>query len=258
MITICKRIYVNTEVIFRKKTLLIVQETNLEKKVSAQHFEYYGFKTITAVNTVNALKILKIEFIDAIIAAAESSKFQGLSLLEAVKILYPKSPPVVLLMGPSQMTDAEAHKMGASALFNGPIDVEFAIDILFKAFSAGKSVLTRKYRRINASVNVLLSFKYPKLNVQSKTLNIGFGGMFVVLKDEFPDIIDEVNFKIEVVDTDLAPIEGTAVCKWRRSEKVEDSLGGMGLEFRNLNDKCMQRLEFLLNRFSDKELILKT
>jgi CheY-like chemotaxis protein len=102
-------------------TVLVVDDEPEVLDLLAETLERYGAKTFRVGGGEEAVQFLESERVDLVLSDIRMPKGDGVYLLDKVAP-RPESPPVILMTGYSDLTEAEALKRGAKALITKPFD----------------------------------------------------------------------------------------------------------------------------------------
>lgn len=129
------------------KTILWIDDDEGLLDASVDLFREYGFKLLTATNTVRALSILRRQRLDGVLldVRLERSGENGLELLQELRHLYPTLKVVIFTAYPNYVDHVIAQRLGASFYFENlwkmiPVDPDMLrafFDALHQIFEAG-------------------------------------------------------------------------------------------------------------------------
>lgn len=105
-----------------KYTLLVVDDDEGLREVTASIFEAVGFNVITAESGSAALKLVVAQKVDIIISDIKMPNGDGISMLEEIRKIYPDIPVVFLMTGFSEHSEAECLSKGAKKVFQKPFN----------------------------------------------------------------------------------------------------------------------------------------
>ena len=114
-------------------TILIVDDEEDIRKTLSQYLEMDGYKTITASGAREAIQLIQGKHIDFIISDVQMPDGDGIELLIHVRKINPSIPVVVLVTGQTQLTKAEALKLGANDLRQKPINLDLLEEYIVNA-----------------------------------------------------------------------------------------------------------------------------
>jgi CheY-like chemotaxis protein len=102
-------------------TVLVVDDEPEVLDLLAETLERYGARTFRAGGGKEAVRLLDKEKVDLVLSDIRMPEGDGVYLLDQ---MAPKvgSPPIILMTGYSDLTEAEALKKGAKALITKPFD----------------------------------------------------------------------------------------------------------------------------------------
>lgn len=107
---------------FNKYTLLLVDDDDNMRELTAAIFRMKGFKIFSAHNAPSALEILKNQRVDLVLSDIRMPGGDGISLLETIRRESPDTPIVILVTGFSDFTEKQCLERGAKKVFSKPFD----------------------------------------------------------------------------------------------------------------------------------------
>ena len=103
------------------KTILVVENDDLIRKMIAARLRHDGFKTLNCVDGREAINMLEDSTFDLVITAIMLPHNNGLEVLAKVKELKGKNFPVIVLSKiDSENTIAESFRLGADDYMTRP------------------------------------------------------------------------------------------------------------------------------------------
>lgn len=113
--------------------ILVVDDEEDLRDVIIYDLERLGFSTRTAVNGAAAYEVMAHERIDLILSDVRMPGGDGVELLEKVRRLNPKLPPLILVSGFADITPKEAREKGAAGMLEKPFDRKLLMETLKEA-----------------------------------------------------------------------------------------------------------------------------
>lgn len=214
-----------------------------------------GFETVTAYSGSEALAKLSSLSVDAILTDVRMPGGDGFNLLKEIKSRNPEKPVVIFMTGYSDVSEADAYHEGAEAIFSKPIDYDALITTLRRLTAPIHERLGRRHDRFSVAADVSIEFQGVAEAKTARLLNIGRGGCFIALENTPPEVGTELRLKITFQNQNFSPIEGYALCRWRREESQGTEPPGAGLEFMQLTDESISNLVGLLKQHETKSFI---
>lgn len=228
--------------------VLIVEDENDLRDIIAQDFRKKGFKVIESVNGNDAFKIVQSEKIDIILSDIRMPNGTGIELLENIKKMNIDIPVMMFLTGGSDFSIEEAYDRGADAVFSKPFKRKTLMGAVLKALSDyNQRWSCRKTTRVTLEHLIKVQFLENKALPSGKILNLGRGGMFVVLDEQFPHVGDRVSFQFAYDQGTLVKISGTGIVRWVRDTASENFPKGCGIEFESLDENDRKNVLNLIN-----------
>lgn len=111
----------NSRTLLEGTTILVVDDEPEVLDLLAETLERYGARTFRAGGGIEAAKLLDREKVDLVLSDIRMPEGDGVYLLGEVT-RRPAAPPMILMTGYSDLTEAEALKRGAKALITKPFD----------------------------------------------------------------------------------------------------------------------------------------
>ena len=104
------------------RTVLVVDDEADLREAVGMVLEWDGLKVLKASNGAEALAIARAQQPDAILTDVRMPGGDGLGLLEKIRALDPRRPPVFLITGYADLTVRDALGLGAEGVFTKPFD----------------------------------------------------------------------------------------------------------------------------------------
>ena len=238
-------------------TILIVDDEDDLREAIAFDFSRKGYRALTASGGHEALQTIENEKVDLVITDVHMPKGDGVELLDRIKERF-VSLPVFVFIGCSSALDLSpeaAYEKGAEAVFSKPFDRKELFEAVMLALLPKDERLQRASARVHMELPSGINFLTSNFFVQTPTLNIGRGGMFLVLQKQFPIIGEPVEFQIETSPVQPLKIKGSGVVRWIRREHSEDQPSGCGIEFVDLDPQSRIEIFELIGKFKTKSFI---
>jgi CheY-like chemotaxis protein len=241
-----------------KLALLVVDDEEQLRKAIAFDFIRKGYHVLEAANGKAAFELLKSNSIDVILTDVRMPNGDGVELLEMAKEYNAAMPVVMFITGFTDLTLADAYDKGAAAIFTKPFDRKALQQAVLRVAATKEELwLQRGCERTEITNNVLLQFPELKLDKQGAVLNIGRGGMFVALHNNFPHINAQVVFKIQFENGNPLALIGEGLVRWVRTQTSEGLASGCGIEFTFLDSKTRRFVFDLIDKTNMKAFIPK-
>lgn len=113
--------------------VLVVDDEPLLVKSLRRLLVREGHEVLTAGDGQQALELLAAEQVDVVLSDVRMPVMDGVTLVRQLRERRERPPPVVLLTGYADLSDAELRCAGAVAVLGKPVEVE----TLFAALQAG-------------------------------------------------------------------------------------------------------------------------
>lgn len=242
----------------KDKTILVVDDEAGLRKVLALDFKRRGFTVVEASNGKEALRTLQEFKVDVLITDVRMPDIDGISLLKKVKDINVEIPIVIFMTGFSDLTSEEAMDLGADALLPKPFDRKDLTAAVFKAIVNRQDQWSaRQYERLDYNYQIELYIPELNLSSQGMLVNIGRGGFFVGLSDNYPPIGKAVSFSIKIGKGPLQAIEGDGIVRWVRKQTRGAFLAGCGIEFEFLAEGSRSKVIKLIKTLGRRAFIPK-
>lgn len=239
-------------------TILVVDDEELLRETVAYELERRKFKVLHASNGVDAFEIVVRERVDLIISDIRMPGGDGIELLDRIKAWSVDVPVVMFITGFSDLTLEEAYHKGANAVFAKPFDRKALMAAVLKALEDREKVWgTRSSERIPVDFKIEVKFKELDLTSEAKVLNIGRGGIFVALNDQFPAVDSVAEFKIAFEAGQAPQIAGLGIVRWVRRHPGPGAPTGCGIEFTTLDDPSLKHVIQIIDAAKMKPFIPK-
>jgi two-component system response regulator (stage 0 sporulation protein F) len=232
-----------------KRTLLVVDDEPDLREILVFAFERKGYLVFEAGNAVEALEVVKRNKIDVIISDIRMPGGDGIQLLEGVKKMNPNIPTLLFVTGFADISFEEAYDMGCEAIFSKPFDTKVLVTAVENLLQAREDKWSSK-RDSRKESRFKIDLKFSSFDGAQKAhvLNIGRGGFFIGMSENFPKVGDPVSFRMHFDEGFVTVIEGDGLVKWVRREAGNQLPPGCGVEFVSLDDTTKAKI-FELNNF---------
>jgi CheY-like chemotaxis protein len=239
----------------KDSTILIVDDEPDLRDAIAFEFKRKGFNVLTAGNGREALAVLSKQTVQIVLSDVRMPDGDGIELLEKIKEKNVFLPVVMFITGFADITLEEAYNKGADAVFSKPFDRKALYEAVVRALQPMDERFKRKEIRVVSELPIKLRFLKSDVSVDSRVLNIGRGGMFSVLTNQFPELLEQVDFNLETAVPPVFKISGKGVVRWVRSTASENFPAGCGIELVNLDSECLTQVIELINFLKTKAFI---
>ncbi|HLE00512.1 MAG TPA: PilZ domain-containing protein [Bdellovibrionota bacterium] len=239
--------------IFENKTIIIVDADLDLREMLAFEFRARGAITREFSNAQLAIES-GISSANGIITEVYTPRGSGIDLLIQTRKIS-ETIPVILTNGFSDISDAEAFRLGASAVFLKPFDLKVLARALGGMLDPQSGRNARRAARYSTDIPTELRLTKTARKVEGRIFNISRTGAFVHLATEVPEQGEIVNFAFRFEKGPTIQIRGKAVVRWTRSDSGQDLPTGCGIEFQDLPETAqaeMARVLEVLNADHDK------
>jgi CheY-like chemotaxis protein len=238
--------------------ILVVDDEDSLRKAIVFDFKRKGFNVIDAENGKQAFEIVKNSRIDVVLTDVRMPGGDGIELLDNIKELNCELPVVMFITGYADITLEEAYDKGVDAVFAKPFDRKALFEAVLRAISQKTDKWnSRKLERIETDFSIDIEFPELNLAIQGRVMNIGRGGVFISLKDNFPTVDTKTNFNIKFKDGIPTNLIGTGMVRWVRTQECDGRSSGCGIEFDFLDDYSRGQIVTLINSIKTKAFIPK-
>lgn len=239
-----------------KKVLIVDDEPDI-REILLEEFKQEGATTFEAADGLDALTIIEANQVDAVVSDIRMPKKNGIELLKWIKARGAKAPLVVLFSGYSELSKEDAYHLGADALFGKPFDPQELVEQVAVSLLPAQEKFVRLSERFPVDYIVEMSFSDISLPLRTKAINLGRGGMFITMENEFPSFGDNIYFRLLIETPKPHLFEGVGKCKWIRKEATKQLSSGIGIEFVSLSKESLRILQEILNSLGTKAIIPK-
>lgn len=198
--------------------------------------EELGFKIIVAKNGEDAIKIIdeKGETIDLVLTDINiQGKLDGMGIISAIKSKYPFKPILIFMSGYDIPLD-DIYANGVSGILRKPFNME-DLEKLVQENIVRPSTYHREYERFNTSLTINMKYSSIEEGIESQTINIGQGGMFIK-RDKVLKVGNILNFIISFSRGKIKQLEGQGEVMWVRDMDMPETPSGMGIKFLNMSE----------------------
>ncbi len=230
----------------RPKVVLIVEDEKFMRDILQLYLKELGFLFIEAKNGSEALQILMEQSIDLVISDIHMPVKSGVELLKDLRAKNPAYPPFVFITSFSDISSEEALDLGAEAFLRKPLRKKELLEVVEKAlvpkgerWSQGL-IVGESARKFDFTIGTENSWQAP--NDLRVALEIGQGGMFLPVVDDFPSSFEVIKVKVDAGHLKLGVLEGLCQVRWVRQEAGDGFHVGIGVEFLELETSARSTL----------------
>ncbi|MFN8370265.1 MAG: response regulator [Bacteriovoracaceae bacterium] len=241
--------------LIKGKVILIVDDEPDLRELLRFEFELYDCICLEAGNGISAFEIIKSgnPSVDIVISDVRMPKGDGVGLLENIRKMSTDKPAVFFVTGFADISKEEAYAMGVNGMFGKPYNIDFIVNEVKKSQLPGEKKW-RKSERFGVSlVGEFQSGDNEKIQVN--VLNIGQGGMFLYMHQNFPKVGDVIGFNLLVDKEYNKYLKGKGIVRWVRDLKENDLEPGIGIEFSELSDDSLNLVNETLKKTKVKSFI---
>lgn len=223
----------------KPKTVLVVDDEKHLREIVRFDMRKLGHRILEAENGQQAFQIVGQENIDLVISDVRMPVATGVQLLKELRNRDPGQPPFVFMTAFADISSEEALALGAEAFLRKPLGKQEIVDVVTKSlvpkaerWMQGSSA-SESARRFDFTAEI----EPWETREQSSPVEIGQGGLFLPMSDDFPAGFEILRFKVDSGDEALGLLEGVAQVRWVRQEAYGDRQAGIGVEFLHLEEK---------------------
>jgi DNA-binding response OmpR family regulator len=224
-----------------KKILVVDDEVDI-CELLAENLEDEGFDVKMANCGNDAIEIVKNSEIDLVITDVRMPNGDGVFLLDEIRKINPHKPAVVFITGYSDLSDEDAYKKGIDGIFHKPLDFTLFLHDVRKYLVPYEQRVKRKHPRKD-SENVVVRFNQGQVEVDTKSVNVSEGGIFIRMSEILLKVGDVLDLELGAGETD--GIKGQAVVRWLRREDTAEKPSGIGVEFIDMDE---EKIKDILSR----------
>lgn len=240
-------------------TILIVDDEAALRNAIIFDFKRKGFQVLDAANGKEAFEIVKKNKVDVVLTDIRMPGGDGIGLLDDIKSLDPNLPVVMFITGYADITLEEAYDKGVDVVFTKPFDRKALMASVLRSVTARDEAWAgRETERLEVDFKITLEFPEINMAVEGRALNLGRGGIFVMLKDHFPAVNAKVLFRIQFERGSPKILEGSGVVRWIRTQNSENRPTGCGIEFQSLSESSRRDVIKVINDKKTKAFIPRT
>lgn len=237
-------------------TILIVDDEGDLRDAIAFDFKRRNFNVLTAGSGREAFQIVESQPVDVVVSDVRMADGDGVELLEKIKARNVHRPMVIFVTGFADISLEVAFDKGADAVFIKPFDRKALFEAVNRGLHPQEKPLARASTRVNAPLAITVKFLESGFTAESRTNNLGRGGLFVELAEkQHPETLEKAEF---CITSNLTPewiIMGEGVVRWVRKSAVEGMPPGCGIEFMSFAQDDRQRMMELVNHLKTKPFI---
>lgn len=228
--------------------VIVDDETDILDMLS-EDFKAAGYKVWCAENISSGLALVRSLNPAVVITDMHLPLGGGKDLFDEV-LGFPKEvrPKMIFITGNTLMPVDTAYDQGAEGYITKPFVRNDVVEYVAWLNERAPDRWLGKASKGKSKMVIDLEFPDLPMALQSKGIGFGRGGLFIRMKDEFPEVGDLVDFNIlfdSFENSKPAVIRGQAVVRWKRDSEseVDPTLPlGVGIEFLHLDSKTVKLL----------------
>lgn len=240
----------NIQDVVKEIRILVVEDEEALLDALVFEFERIGFLVAAASNGKKALEIMQAVRVDVVISDILMPVLGGIELLERIKKINPNLPIVMLMTGFADITSEEAKSKGVEALFSKPFDRKALVESVMKLVVSKAEQLSGFSGSVRADLKAHVKFNGDQVGSETRVLSLYKNGIFVFLKDHFPQMSDQVSLDL-FFDEDEPWLGASGVVKWVSFSSIEKAPSGVGIEFFGLSEARSAKIESLIRAKSE-------
>lgn len=237
------------------KTVLIVDDEKHLREILRFDLRKFRYRILEAADGQQALQIAGQESIDLVISDVRMPLMTGDQLLQNLRNRNAAHPPFVFMTAFADISSEEALAQGAEAFLRKPLGKQEIVDVVKKALIpketrwAQTDITGESARKIDFSTEPAIW----EFEAKSSSGEIGQGGMFLPMIDDFPSSFELLHFKIDL--NEIGTLKGVGQVRWVRQEEYDGLQTGIGMEFLQLEEQSRGALLKYLRANSPKAYI---
>lgn len=237
------------------RNILVVDDEEDVREIIASDIEDMGYTSIHASSGKQALEIInsdaKIAMIVSDVCMPDGS---GVELLETLKAGNNSNIPIIFITGYSDISLEDAYNKGVEALIQKPYNFNSLHETIKWVLSHPEDKWENRSTRFEVKLKITLQTN-NRNTIKTETFNIGRGGVFIYLTENFPTIGDSIDFDI-IYKTDIIQIiRGSGITRWVREVEEDGLPPGVGVEFIDMKKESIYKLMKLINDIKTKAFI---
>ena len=229
----------------KKNKILVVDDELDILDILKSDLENQNYYVYTALTIKEALKTLENEKCDLIICDFRLVNSSGLDLLNQIKKINASEPGFILVTGNDDSGMDEIFALGADAVFLKPWDCDQLSNKIKSLLQIPRDRWTPRQRMETNNNIVQLKCASFDSGLIAKIINVGRGGMFIAMDDQFPALGGKISFSF-----DNATIVGNAIVRWVRRKSSSGLPSGIGVEFIELNEEQITAILALIKKMN--------
>lgn len=237
------------------KLVAISQDKALALSICTE-FKQQGYEVFPVNSLKDTEKICQTEKPDILIAEQRLSDGNFFDFYDLLKEQYQNDVPPVAILLTEQATDLTADvaiAMGLWALFTKPFQMKSLYYSVEDAIFSRKAGYTKRLdERIELTSKVDIKLPNSESFISTFSTNISFGGFFVALTQEFPEVGSIIEFKIMFSASE--GLEGKGRVAWVRKESKTGEQAGCGVQFTEGREKYVKILVPIINETRTRQI----
>lgn len=237
------------------KFVAISQDKGLALSICSE-FKQQGYDVFSAFSLKEAENICQTEKPDVLVAEHTQIDGNFFDFYDKLKEKFIKeTPPVAILLTESatELTPDVAIAMGLWALYTKPFQIKsLYYSVEDAVFSRKEGYTKRLDERIELTSKVNIKLPSSPKVFSTFSTNISFGGFFVALSEEFPEVGDIIEFRL--MFSSLESLEGKGKVAWVRKEARTGEQSGCGIQFTEGREKYVKFLVPIINETRTRQI----
>jgi CheY-like chemotaxis protein len=203
-----------------------------------QEIKVLGYNPIFFQNLNESVAFIRGKSLNLILIYLEPLRqVEIFKVLGDIKKFKPLLPVIFLSSEAGSLAIEKSYRAGVDLFIHDLFNRELFSKSILRSVEPQSPERHRVHSRVSLETRVSWQDDNSDLLKKGKTLNLGSGGMFVLVNEFLPSRRSIISFNIEYKRDDIKLLTGKAIVRWVRTLGTAQSLAGFGAEFFFLNQK---------------------
>lgn len=238
---------------FRKKTILVVDDSETFVMYFSLLLKRLGFEVIPAENGLEALKLIKVTEPNLVMLDIKMPVMDGITALRLIKAdkRMAEIPVIMVTTDFKEETIEECKQLGCSGYITKPINIAKIHEILQECLYLPMGF---KRRHVRTSYTKKVSVIYNEKTFELYASTLSEGGIYVTKKDPF-QVGSEVKVILYLDEGEKLYIDAVVIYVKGVYGDLFKTPPGMALEFKNLSDNDLLVLRNYVKKLLTNDII---
>jgi len=211
--------------------ILVVDDEAVLRMAVTKRLKAEDYAVTEAPGIMAALQLLEERSFDLILSDLNMPDGDGTTIVKELhRLQKPQRTPFILMTASVELSIEAANDLGIDSVFYKPFDIKALLRRIAICLTPVPPHFLRRRGRVSSILEASLLLPHRSTAVSVQALNIGVGGVFVHVTDNFPNLHEKVQCQIFFKNL-KTPFSAVGQVRWVRSQAQDGFLPGIGIEF---------------------------